>query len=275
MIKANFHTHSTLCDGRDEPEDIASFAALQGFTHLGFSGHMDPDIHMDLPVYLERIRKLQKVWRGKMDILLGIELDNLYDPSIGKQAEYIIGSTHFLDVDSEIPMSVDNTPDMLLMLCREFYGGDPYAMCRAYYELEAQVCDRLSCTFIGHFDLITRFNDELHFVDETDRRYTAPALEAMEYLVSRGVPFEINCGAVNLGRKKELYPRQSLLNSLRQMGGEILISSDAHRRELLHAGFDRAVQSALQAGFTHFNILEHDESGRIRWRQLPLDLTEI
>ena len=98
-----------------------------------------------------------------------------------------------------------------------------------------------------------------------------PALEAMEYLVSLGIPFEINCGAVNRGRKKELYPRTSLLSALHSFGGEILINSDAHQKELLCGAFDEAVQNAAACGFTHANILEHDPSGKVVFRQIPLD----
>ena len=47
--------------------------------------------------------------------------------------------------------------------------------------------------------------------------------------VEQGVPFEINCGGVNRGRKAELYPRHELLHALHDFGGEILINSDWRR----------------------------------------------
>jgi histidinol-phosphatase (PHP family) len=118
---------------------------------------------------------------------------------------------------------------------------------------------------------VTRFNDEARFLDETDPRYTSPALEAMEYLAGEGVPFEINCGAVNRGRKKELYPRRELLRALHDFGGQILISSDAHQKELLDGGFDVAVRTAIDCGFTHVNYLAHDAQGKIEVRQVALD----
>ena len=263
-LKANFHTHTVLCDGKNTPEEMVQRALELGFTHLGFSGHMDPDIHMDLPEYDRQIRILQEKYAGRIEILRGIELDALYDPSCGENAEFIIGSTHFLDVVSDIPMAVDNTEEILQRLAREFYGGDYYRLAKAYYELEAQVYDRLGCTFIGHFDLVVRFNDALHFLDEEDPRYTRPALEAMEYLVSEGVPFEINCGAVNRNRKKELYPNMFLLKSLREMGGEILINSDAHQAELLDGGFDAALKAAAACGFDHINLLTKTDDGNVR-----------
>ncbi len=271
MLRCNYHTHTVMCDGSDTPEDVVLEAIARGFGHLGFSGHMDPDIHMDWPAYVAEVRRLQSAYADRIDILLGVELDNVYDPACCPGAEYVIGSTHFLDVDSEAPLSVDSSVQDMRRLCHEFFADDYYALARAYYDLEARVYDRLRCTWVGHFDLVTRFNDEAHFLDETDPRYTAPALEAMEYLVGEGVPFEINCGAVNRGRKAELYPRRELLRALHDFGGQIFITADAHQKELLDGGFDVAVHTAIDCGFTHVNYLAHDARGKVEVRQVALD----
>lgn len=271
MLRCNYHTHTVMCDGSDTPEDVVREAIAKGFEHLGFSGHMDPDVHMDWPAYVAEVRRLQSAYADRIDILLGVELDNVYDPACCPGAEYVIGSTHFLDVDSEAPLSVDSSVQDMRRLCHEFFADDYYALARAYYDLEARVYDRLRCTWVGHFDLVTRFNDEAHFLDETDPRYTAPALEAMEYLVGEGVPFEINCGAVNRGRKAELYPRRELLRALHDFGGQIFITADAHQKELLDGGFDVAVHTAIDCGFTHVNYLAHDARGKVEVRQVALD----
>ena len=271
MLKANYHTHTVLCDGTNTAEEMVRQALDLGFEHLGFSGHMDPDIHMDWPVYVAEIDRMKAEYGDRLDILMGVELDNACDPACCPGAEYVIGSTHFLPVESEVPMSVDNSPEMLETLRREFYGGDWYALVRSYFDFEAQVHDRTNCTFVGHFDLVSRFNDQMRAFDETDPRYLTPALEAMEHLVGQGVPFEINCGAYNRGRKAKLYPRRELLRALHGFGGEILINSDAHQRELLDGGFDVAVGTAIDCGFTHVNILAHDATGAVGMRQLALD----
>ena len=292
-VLANYHTHTVFCDGTDSAEAVADQALRYGMHELGFSGHMDPDIHMDWQAYTGTIRRLQEQYRGRLDILLGVELDGLYDvwtsgqlrcqkgkrphgigvcaPAvIRRDAEYIIGSTHFLDVASPEPMGVDVSGDVIQTLIREYFGGDAYAMARAYYDLEAQVADRTGCTFVGHFDLITRFNDALHFLAEEDPRYTGPALEAMEYLVQKRVPFEINCGAVNRGRKREPYPNCFLLRKLYEFGGEVLLSADAHQKELLLGGFDRAQEWAAAAGFEYCLILKHDQNGTVVWDHVAL-----
>ena len=272
MFDCNYHTHTTLCDGADTPEDMVRAALAADMSHLGFSGHMDADIHMDWPAYVREVTRLRAAYAERIDILLGVELDCLYDPASCPGAEYVIGSTHFLDVDSPEPLSVDCSEGDLRRLCREYFAGDWLALCRAYYDLEAQVHERTDCTFVGHFDLVTRFNDVMGFVDEKSDAYLAPALEAMEYLArDRGVPFEINCGAYSRGRKCELYPRLELLRALHDFGGEIFVSSDAHSEDLLMGGFDAARDAAVECGFTHFNFLAHDDSGSVVVLQRALD----
>lgn len=268
-IKANYHTHTKFCDGVHTPEEMAAAAWKQGFSHLGFSAHgytwFDPEFHLDTETYFQTCRKLAENYHGKMEILVGIEQDALADTELNLQADYLIGSTHYLKFDDRY-LAVDYSCEMTREICETYFGGDYYRYCKAYYEQEAQVYERTHCDFIGHFDLVSRFNDEMHSFDEQDPRYLIPAKECMEYLCSKGIPFEINTGALNRGRKAEPYPSCTLLKALKEFGGEILFSSDAHSAELLNGGFDRAVQMALAAGFTHTNYLS-----RNGWIQLPLD----
>ena len=270
MLRANFHTHTTFCDGTSTADEMVSKAFELGFFALGFSGHMDPDVPMDWAAYSAEIRRLQALHAGRLDILLGAELDNCHDPATCADAEYLIGSTHYIPVDGQL-LCVDYAEEVSARGCAEHFGGDWYALTRAYYDFEAQVYDRTHCTFVGHFDLVTRFNDQMHAFDEQDPRYLGPALEAMEHLVGQGVPLEINCGAFNRQRKAELYPRRELLRALREFGGEILITSDAHDAALLNGGFDEAVRRAIECGFTHVNVLGHDAFGQVAFTQVALD----
>ncbi|MBQ6394844.1 MAG: histidinol-phosphatase [Atopobiaceae bacterium] len=270
MLRANYHTHSTFCDGNNTAEEMLLSALDKGFEHLGFSGHMDSDIHMVWSDYVAEVERLKGVYGSRIDIILGVELDTLYDPACCPGAEYVIGSTHYIPM-SDGYFSVDHTPQIIQDGCREHFGGDWYALARAYYETEAKAVENTKCDFIGHFDLVTRFNDQLHFLDELDPRYLDPALECMEYLASTGTPFEINCGAINRGRKAEPYPRPELLRALRGFGGEIFINSDAHDAPLVDGCFDVAISRAIDAGFTHVNIFAHDPFGKLERRQLALD----
>ena len=106
MIRGNFHTHTVFCDGSNTAEEVVEQALSLGFTHLGFSGHMDPEITMDLAAYDAEIRRLQEKYKGQIDILRGVELDGLFVPGSEEESvllgnmEYLIGSTHFIEAPS-------------------------------------------------------------------------------------------------------------------------------------------------------------------------------
>ena len=265
-LNANYHTHSTLCDGTSTIRECADVAVRKGFTHLGFSGHMDDDVHMDFELYLTEVNKIRDEFKSKLEILCGVELDNLYDPRFADNVDYVIGSTHFLDVNYERPLSIDDTSDDVVLLCNEFFGGDYLKLCRAYYDIEATIADKFSCTFIGHFDLVTKFNNVLHFVDENDPRYLEPAYEAMEILVKKGIPFEVNTRQAS---RKKLFPGGKLLHRLHDLNGEILISSDAHNAEELDYGFNFAINEVKRYGFDHINILSLNK-GKLEYEQIGI-----
>ncbi len=270
MLRANYHTHTTLCDGKNTPAEMAEAAYRLGFEQLGFSGHMDPTYHMDFPAYLAEIGRLRAEYAGRMDILAGVELDQRWPAGDVAGAEYIIGSTHFLTGAGGEDAAVDWSFDRSETLCREVYGGDWYRMCAAYFEEEARVYERTGCHIVGHFDLIARFNHEHPAFDETDPRYLTPALAAMEHLAGAGCLFEINCGALNRGRRREPYPAMPLLKALKGFGAGIVITSDAHQAALLNAGFDEAMRRAMACGFTEVCLLAHDTDGRVERRRVSL-----
>ena len=56
ILKSNFHTHTTFCDGKSTAEEMVQRALELGFDRLGFSGHcytwFDPEFHMDTEAIL-------------------------------------------------------------------------------------------------------------------------------------------------------------------------------------------------------------------------------
>lgn len=140
MLGCNYHTHTVMCDGSDTPEDVVLEAIAKGFEHLGFSGHMDPDIHMDWPAYVAEIRRLRSAYASKIDILLGVEARQRLRPRVlpGRGVRHRLHA--LLDVDSEVPLSVDASVQGVRRLCHEFFADDYYALARAYYEPRPRGC---------------------------------------------------------------------------------------------------------------------------------------
>lgn len=262
VLKANFHTHSTFCDGISTPRESVERAIELGFITLGFSGHVDIEPVMDAEAYKKELRAIQEEYKDEIEILCGGELDNMYHEKHPQGYDYIIGSTHHLKILPDRFLAVDSSEEDLQFLCDNFFNGDYYKLIRYYYELVSRTHDETNCTFIGHFDLVTKFNSKMHFVDEDDKRYYFPAMEAMEYIVKSGMPyFEINTRQVSKGR---IYPSKRLLSYLHELGGEILISSDAHDAHDLNKGFDQAVELAKSCGFDHTNYLSM-KSGKLEF----------
>ena len=250
---ADFHTHTTYCDGKSTPRQMVEAAYSMGLTDFGISGHADysmwePGFGMSdaiLSAYKQELEILREEYAGKINIYIGIELDTLGPV---QQAEYAIGSTHSILKDGHL-VTVDDTEEKLVQAVETLWNGDWYAMARDYFELEATVYDKLHCDWVGHFDLLTKFNEAYRYFDETNDRYLEPALNAMKKLHSQGLPFEINTGAMSRGYRSAPYPSAALLKELCACGGRILINSDSHSADTIGYGFKQAQELAVACGF--------------------------
>lgn len=258
-LRADFHTHTTFCDGKSTPRQMVEAAYRMGLTDFGISGHADysmwePGFGMSdeiLATYKQELLQLREEYRGKINLYIGIELDTLGPV---QQAEYTIGSTHSVLKNGQF-LTVDDTEEKLVKGVETLWNGDWYAFARDYFALEATVYDRLHCDWVGHFDLLTKFNEGYKHFDETNEDYLEPALAAMKKLNSQGLPFEINTGAMSRGYRTTPYPNPILLKELHAMGGRIMINSDSHSADTIAYGFDQAERIAYSCGFRKVTVL--------------------
>ena len=258
--KMNFHTHTTYCDGKESAESMIQAALAKGFTRLGFSGHSytayDESYCMSkagVESYIKEVRELAKKYEGQIEIFCGIEQDDGSTESV-MPFDYVIGSVHCVEKGG-IYYCVDESPEVLEKAIREGFGGDVYALIKRFFEQEAEVVARTHATFIGHFDLVTKFNEGNRFFDPLDKRYRNAALLAMDALLETGCPFEINTGAMYRGLRKEPYPSIQMLKELYARKGEILLSSDSHDGESLGFAFGEVARLAKEIGFRTVKVL--------------------
>ena len=84
-LRADFHTHTTFCDGKNTPRQMVESAFRKGLTDFGISGHGDysfcePGFGMNdriLEEYQRELEQLRDEYRGRMNLYIGIELDCL------------------------------------------------------------------------------------------------------------------------------------------------------------------------------------------------------
>ena len=255
------HTHSVMCDGKNTLEDMARAAFQAGAVSFGASGHshtpMSEDLGCVLPVdmtaYREEVLRLREVYAGRMDVLLGIELDNCADVT-AEGLDYWIGSVHRIRGPEGGWHIVDWDSEMLERSLRENFSGDFRKMTERYYE-EVRRMAAQRPTILGHLDLIVKFNEDGRFFDEEDPRYRAAALEALHAADPAETLLEINTGAVSRGYRSVPYPAIFLLKEWRGMGGRIIFTSDAHSTETIVYGYDQAAELARAAGFPRHTLL--------------------
>ncbi|MBE7023287.1 MAG: PHP domain-containing protein [Ruminococcaceae bacterium] len=86
MILEDFHVHSTYCDGNNSLEEMVRAAVDLKMSRIGFSGHaytsFDDTYCMSLEDtvrYAEDIAELKEKYKGKIEILCGLEMDYFSD----------------------------------------------------------------------------------------------------------------------------------------------------------------------------------------------------
>ena len=256
----NLHTHTTFCDGKNTPEELIHEAIRMDMDSLGFSSHaplagqedwtMSPE---DVPRYRTEILSLRERYTGRLEIFLGLEQD-YYSPPPGNGWDYLIGSVHCVEKGGRL-LPVDYLPEDFVRSVRQYYGGDYYAFAEDYYRLVGGIAERTGCQIVGHFDLITKFNEGDSLFDTGHPRYINAALEALDRLAQHDVIFEINTGAMSRGYRSAPYPAPALLRAMRERSLPICITSDCHDRSNLLYAFLQAEELARSCGYRERMVL--------------------
>ena len=255
----NFHTHTVLCDGKLTAEQMVKAAIDRGFTALGFTGHshitFDASFGMSLAatrLYKETILALQKKYEGVIDIFFAVEQDYCSDAPTNEY-DYVIGSAHYVEIDGNY-LSVDFRAEEQQRIVREYYGGDFLPFIERYYQTIADVRKKTNADIIGHFDLVSKFNEGGVFFDESTARYKDAAVGALEAILKDHKLFEVNTGSMyKLGRTVQ-YPSDFLLKELFARGGEVILSSDSHDAESLGYKFPEMTELLKNIGFRYRKI---------------------
>ena len=261
MMLQNLHTHTIFSDGKNTAEEMVLGAIKSGCTSLGFSEHSPLPWGTEgwatpaeaLADYRAEILRLRNKYMDQIEIFLGLEQD-MDSHTAECDWDYLIGSVHSVWVNGE-RRSVDFSADYTDETIHGCFGGDPYAYAEAYSRQVADVAKITKCQIIGHFDLVTKFNEGYRTFDETHPRYLKAALEALDALTGTDLIFEINTGAMSRGYRTTPYPSPALLKAMKERGCRICITSDTHSASTVLHAFDQARELAKSCGFHESWIL--------------------
>jgi len=256
-LLSNVHTHTYYCDGKNSPGEMAQKAYELGYKTLGFSFHSPLPYENNYAVreeklgeYLSEIEKLKGEYEGKIEILSGVEFDiDSYGTGLDlKKLDYAIGSVHQIHDRSKIH-EIDTSEQNLSYCINNMFCGDALSMVEHYFSLVEKVALLDEINIVGHFDVITKAND--NFFDENSEKYKSIALSSLERICKARpeIVFEVNTGGIYKHGKKLPYPSPFILSRLAQLRQRIMINIDAHDTNSLAFDMDPIIKLLRECGF--------------------------
>lgn len=247
----NYHTHTTFCDGKNTPEEIVLHAIEKGFSAIGFSGHGNTPFDLrycmkDTEGYIKEITRLKNIYKGKIEIYCGIEED-AFSPADRKRFDYIIGSSHYFNIGEKY-YSIDSNCDYFKK-CLEAFNCDAIKLAETYYSIFVDYILKRKPDIVGHFDLITKFDEVDTPLFLNNKKYFEIAEKYIKKAAQADVIFEINTGAISRGIRKTPYLGENLLSVMQKNGGRVILSSDSHNIDTLDFGFEEMKVILRDAGF--------------------------
>ena len=248
---ANYHTHTTYCDGQNTPEEIVLYAIEKGFTSIGFSGHGYTPFDLrycmkNTEGYIDEISGLKDKYGKKIEIYCGVEED-AFSYIERDKFDYIIGSSHYFKIGEKY-YPIDSDYDYFKK-CLEAFNYDVLKLAETYYSAFVNYISKRKPDIIGHFDVITKFDeiDTQRFLN--NKEYLKIAEKYIKKAAEVDVIFELNTGAMSRKIRKTPYFGENLLYILKTHGSKLILSSDSHSVDTLNYCFDEMEYMLKDIGF--------------------------
>lgn len=257
MGGSDLHIHTVFSDGVNTMEEMVQAAVEKGLDSIGFSDHSFTEFDLrycireeQLAQYHEQIRQLKQKYAGCIEVYAGLEYDGYSQLKDRHLYDYVIGDCHYVKTWDGY-YSVDHAAPEQWQAIQDYFGGDPIAYSRAYFETYVERTHLHRPDVLGHFDLSAKFG----FVDEDDPVYRDMATQAMLACLEVAPVVELNTGAIARGVRTVPYPNTFLLKQIKAHGGRITLCSDAHRTENIGFWFDEARELLRENGFRSVAVL--------------------
>ena len=254
MAVTDYHVHTARCGhAGGATRDYVLHGLSRGLTEIAITDHVplyflpgedpDPGLAMtraELPGYVEEVLALREEFRGRIDVLLGIEADyaegheeelrSLLSPY---DWDVVLGSVHFV---------AGGWIDAPGAGARHESEGSAN-LWNEYYRLVAKAASSGLFDVMTHFDLAKKFGH--HRPPECEAAEDA----AVEAARAAGVAVEVSSAGLRKPVGEE-YPGPKLLRKLVAAGVPLVFSSDSHAPAEVAWGREQAVAAAKAAGAT-------------------------
>lgn len=253
----NYHTHSNYTDGKNSLEEMIVSAIEKGFSAIGMSDHGYTDFDLsycikDTEGYLKELKALKEKYKKEIQVYIGIEEDGFH-PLNRADYDYIIGSEHYIKINGNY-YPVDSGPNTFKKSLTAL-NGDILAYAKGYYEPFCEYIKARKPDIIGHFDLITKFDEMDKSLFFENKEYMKLSQFYLKEALKADSIFEVNTGAISRGYRTTPYPHAELLHTILKEGGRVTICSDSHEVATIDYSFDEARALLRDVGFEYTYVL--------------------
>jgi histidinol-phosphatase (PHP family) len=239
------HSHTPLCKhAQGEPTEYAARAEKRGLKGLIVTCHCPmPDGYSSwvrmLPeqfdTYVQMVRQTTEEWRGKVDVLLGLESD--YLPGVegylkelhSREAfHYILGSIH----------------PQIGEYRAIYHTGDNLEYQRTYFNHLAQAAESGLFDSLAHPDLIKNESP----VDWNLDRMMPHIQKSLDRIAATGVAMELNTSGA-LKAIPEMNPAPDILREIHRRKIPVVLGADAHIPTRVADRYEEALSLLQKIGF--------------------------
>ena len=254
----NHHIHSNGSDGRCSPSELAEAALKKRLSFICFVDH-NPRPYAQpwgeeffSKEYLDQIRKVQKKFKGKLDISFGIEIDwteehqEFFKQQIKQfKFDYVLGSVHLIKGDDGEYFGINFSKDIFVKGVSKM-GIE--RIVREYYRQIRLAVDSELFDCMAHLDVIKCLNLDNQFFNEKDNFYREEVIKTLDKISEKGIAIEINTSGLIYGCKS-MFPSEWILVEANKRKIPITIGADTHWVERIDAGLEEAYELARKVGY--------------------------
>lgn len=265
----DYHVHTFRCGhAGGETRAYVEAALARGLAEIAITDHVPlyflpgddpaPSLAMtrsEMPEYVAEVRALGEEFRGRIDVLLGIEADYAegHEAALAELLAFhdwdvVLGSVHWVAGDWIDAPGAEKR--------HEIEGTE--TLWREYFRLMERACAT------GLFDVMTHFDLPKKFGHRRPPALEAEEARAVEAARAAGVAIEISSAGLRKAVGEE-YPSPPLLRRLVTAGVPVVLSSDAHAPAEVAWGRDQILAAARAAG-----VRDHLSFRRRERRRHPL-----
>jgi len=269
-MKINCHVHTRESDGRHSAREVLEMAVESGVGVVCFTDHFRIPVevkdyatrdHSD--EYYDELRRLKVEFAGRVEVLVGVELDwisGFEDWFVGelggREYDFIIGSSHWLKGNEgkfrRPHLGGGGT---------ECFGGDKEFVLRMLDETRKMVeFGLLDC--VGHLDAFVRRVEDKSVLDGA--WYLEGVGEVLDLMAERGVCLEINCSGFDVfGRQ---FPSEDILRMAFDRGVGVCVGNDFHSEDFFDFDFklEEGLEVLREVGFDEVVVFRGRVAERLR-----------